>query len=77
MIILPVWYNFEQTRVDQIMQQLKLGSLEVGDTEGSPIAAEHPDHRSPSPHNNDKVESRLILGSSIISYSFWGFHVLS
>ncbi|XP_040993363.1 atrophin-1 isoform X2 [Juglans microcarpa x Juglans regia] len=56
-----------QTRVDQIMQQLKLGSLEVGDTEGSPIAAEHPDHRSPSPHNNDKselleLEKREVIG---------------
>lgn len=53
------------------MQQLKLGSLEVGE-QGSPIAAEHLDHRSPSPHNNDKVESQLILGSSFISYSFLG-----
>ncbi|KAF5447980.1 hypothetical protein F2P56_033489 [Juglans regia] len=57
-----------QTRVDQIMQQLKLGSLEVGDTEGSPIAAEHPDHMSPSPHNNDKkselleLEKREVIG---------------
>jgi hypothetical protein len=62
-ILLPVWwYNFEQTRVDQIAQQLKLGSLEAGDTQDSPIKAENPDHRSPSPQRNSEVKSMLVLG---------------
>lgn len=68
MILLPVWwYNFEQTRLDQISQQLKLGSLEVRDPQDSPIAAENPDPRSPSPQTTNKVESMLSLGSSIIA----------
>lgn len=68
MILLPVWwYNFEQTRLDQITQQLKLGSLEVRDPQDSPIAAENPDPRSAIPQSNSKVESPLSLGSSILA----------
>lgn len=69
MILLPVWwYNFEQTRLDQITQQLILGSLEAGDTQDSSITAEDLDHRSPSPQRNSKVGSLLILGSYIVAY---------
>lgn len=63
MILLPVWwYNFEQTRVDQITQQLKAGSLEFGDTQDSTIGTDHQDQRSPSPQSDSKVVLLLILG---------------
>ncbi|XP_059430259.1 uncharacterized protein LOC132163899 [Corylus avellana] len=50
-----------QTRLDQITQQLKLGSLEFRDPQGSPIAAENPDPRSPSPQSNNKNSELLEL----------------
>ncbi|KAF3946723.1 hypothetical protein CMV_027041 [Castanea mollissima] len=57
-----------QTRVDQITQQLILGSLEAGDTQDSSVTAENLDHRSPSPQRNSKkselleVEKREAIG---------------